>query len=1854
MALFDSASPVIDSYQPSVDNTYSPTTDAVNPDLTPVSSNPISSQAPDVLTKYQLQTAAVGDHLGLGEEVVGGAIATLADIASSIFNSTIGHVTGDVSTTDILSKISQTGLEVYNENPDTIHTLSLIGGMFIPAGAAIKGLSLLRNGSKAVSWFSAAGKEEALANIATQFAKGDQYINDLKAAKTVYYTQNALNAVTDSVAIEAAVFGTMNAHPYMEDYNKDFASNFAFNTVLGAGIGGVVSHIISAGEIRTALAPINKEATSAVIENVRTPDAYQSFGNQVAIRANNISNLEAHLAAANDPANPLELTDFTKQFLDFTIQKQKALLVDNIEAQVSPQVFKTINTPEGSLQDNFINLLKDPKFLEVDHVDFASPSTIGANLKEEKSLLSSSFAFIQKALGTDSNETIAKQDAIYSTIFDGFIPIKQANNYLSAVDLGHTVSSLEAEIKADKAFGYHPDHTMGLTIGADNTAVVDAAYQKATLFASNKNVDELSKLVVSPDDLPLLKAVNNRLAELSRDGEDITKFSLTVTKQQASYDAQMIANAQKAGLSRTYVKDLSDIEADYHDYSLYNGTKLGGGNAARLSGISEQAQEALHRWLGGSYDFLRKGMASIINDKPALHATQKELEAREVLTELINHPNTVAFRNRLLSVADLDGKVWLYRGLRGEPTSQRSIESFTLLPNKAAQFGSGYDKNVKLYKVNVNDIIGQIHDFGEGAMSEILVRPTTREFAQVDSLKLHELPSELLGEDTKTLELAQQPNPNIKPSSNKFNYESLDDHISSTIQQRIVELTNAGYSAETISLRLNLPKESVNQALYGLEPQVLSTYTNKLDVLDALRPENRSLALSANVNKVPTAELVAQGLNMKNQQIGKELTEAILRSSPDPFLKKLGDNLFSDEFRTQLTFIEKDLADFTLGQFSKAGLIFSSADRLLEKFGSTGALLGAVGKQVAQARNTLINDLVTPLTNTLTQTFKIGDHALLEHNTFVNLNAGLSGQRLYKAGQLWSINKNLGSDIQALLELSDDEFVSIAGQAVKKDGLPAATAVRLGEGTNALEFKVVTPEVDAAIRQYQDAGRTMYSFRNAYRQATGQTDLPDIGLWIPAFNPRNKEIAYVIDHTFGKTTLIAARTPEELKASVGAFMSAQGNRPGLRAVYKSEQEDFNKWQGRHDPLYMDIADYTKQKTGSGTFAVPSTGTDIAYDTVQSYETYLAKGLDDLVQVATASTQEQFRLLSGISQRGYTAATNSKVAQLIKQPVDTGQVLRNILLGHSNLSQVSSWAEWQQSGNAIADSLIMGAGKVLSPVLNLASNVPVVGKLFGGKTRTEADWNSLEQKLKQEGIVNPFQVLDNETGLYKPSSELGKAQYLRSYSSGESITPRLLVLGNALAATTLLRVLDLAQPLVNIVALPILSSGAITRRLEASLAGTALDPEAKFAMHSTMSDGMRLWHHPIEGPKWTALAEEKQLFNPGWREVNGLLANLRSFDKGAITGLENAVNSKLVNFLSKPADYSEQFVRQASYFMGVGMAKKAYPGLSDAGVLTFARNFMNQSVGNYTAAQRPVAFQGTFGMAFGLFQTYFLGLAQTMYRQVEQKQWGALGKMLLTQGTIFGGASIPGFHPISEAIGSHFSDQNIDLETGTFRALPQGLASTLLYGLPSQLVGITTRGDIQPRVPDPTNLQTIAAVNLTGQVLDSVDKVAQAAFTHDGNTGRAILEALSLQSVSRPVARLSELGLGYAITQKGQLVADHNDVYTTNGIISRLLATRPIEEIQAREAAHLNSLYGAVDYQKRQALTDRLKTHIRAGSLDENTLGNLSEQYMRTGSAAGWRSAVNKALLEAGQPANASVRDRLSPTSPTMMMINDLG
>jgi hypothetical protein len=455
-------------------------------------------------------------------------------------------------------------------------------------------------------------------------------------------------------------------------------------------------------------------------------------------------------------------------------------------------------------------------------------------------------------------------------------------------------------------------------------------------------------------------------------------------------------------------------------------------------------------------------------------------------------------------------------------------------------------------------------------------------------------------------------------------------------------------------------------------------------------------------------------------------------------------------------------------------------------------------------------------------------------------------------------------------------------------------------------------------------------------------------------------------------------------------------------------------------------------------------------------------------------------------------------------------------------------------------------------------------------------------------------------------------------------------------------------------LPILTSLAKATKMPDTFMGVQ-KATVNIGTAEAMHNGLRLLNSP-EGDRLTKLWQDAGHLDSFVSEANSVMRASRRFEKDSIAKVENALDNKLVDFLSFPADKAESMVRSWTMHTGAALAKNMYPELNDAGVTIFARDFMDRAVGNYHASQRPVFFQGTAGVALGLFQTYMLTLGQNIYRHLEFKDYKAIGKAALLQGGIFGAKSLPGFDAVSEAIGNHYSDDNVDLTTGTYRAVSDPIANATLYGLPSSLgASFTSRGGVSPRAPNPLGSPAnLAAVNIVSQSLAFLQNFATAAGQSNEDSGRAMLQAISLQSVSRPLARGAELASGYSVTQKGNTIQTPADVYSFTGVAARLLATRPTEEAKLREMNHLATVYGTLDRDNRNAITTKLKTALRNGTLDDAKSSEYAAEYMRYGGTpTGWRSNLATATAQSNTNGKEALLKHLKPDNPLNYMIDSL-
>lgn len=1730
--------------------------------------------------------------------IAGGAVASVADFGASVWNSL--PFTEEVATEDLLAKVSANALRVYEEHPDAIHAASFIGGMFVPAGLAMKGMNALRAGTKGANWFSKAGRELDLKKVDELFLQGPTATKMYRQARNEYFAKGLANQTLDAVVAEAAIVGTMSAHPLMEDYMADPVKNFAIGAAFGGVIGGGLGHIADRFAIKNLVGTSESNAYATIFDELKTSYQSQQNATQVQIHEANIKSLDKILQG-KDEYNELTREIATK--IQLGMKKSQA---DTFEAMLSPELKTLPPEVKHTLLQRFAT---DGGMQGVEEIGYMKAPEVANVLTEKIGKLQDTLIFNVKKSPKTGAETIP--DVAFYPEFNRYASPRDFKHYSRARDLGKDITQLEKELGKD--VGVRPNVDFGTHVLGANSAVLDGEYVAKLSRFDKMSVDELSKIAIAPDDLPTLNAV---IARVSKEPDAFEKIKFIVTRNQPNYGVLEQQVIRTSGVAKNFKQH---VDSFTNPTAIQNYDMLG-----QVSKLSPEARGLLQAWRNGpgvadmrlgADAFFRGGYGS------AGGVGGVGAKNRKLVEEMYNSPQSVELRKKFMEVADADGNVYLWRGIKSKKAvGHAALESYTTDFNKAAEFG-----RPSLYKVHVDDILGSIADLKSHdglRKNEVIVGSPARQ-------TVAQLPT-----GSVSSEFAKK----VRTTDTGTSKEELSNLLISAKEETINLMLKKGVPLESIAIRTNTPLDTVIK--YASAPEGASLielgpvqhYSDAMRVAEYMDQSKRALRLKSNVNKVEFSKMKS-GLDQRMlDNMHKELSAAFLAQSKSNVARKFGEAFFGNggdnSWKAALDMLRSQVSNFVN---TKAGsAYFNSFDFFVRDMGDVGATASVVGKRVQQLANDAMEAILKPVREGMESVVKT-DVERIEFNTAMNIHASTAGHRIYEERQFWKIVK-------------------------EKDVNGKEVSVRQALTFNGQEFKVVSDKVDSLLKEMANSGREMYELKATINKMLGKEAPADIGFWAPSFNPRDKFISYVWDKATDTTKLLWANTEEDLAAMERAYKATIPlDRLEKQIVIVSAKSDQPTWSilnSRMDSVHMEVANLDLQKAGAAAPAIVKSTADIFGELAGGYEHYINSHIKQLADISMHDVTDALSRMSEVNQHYFKNQALGKITQHTRQPRDAANVVRNTLLGNTNLQEFTGWKTMNEG---FETGLAYGVRAVSSIWKN--ATAPLTKGFLGGKKEltaealTKLDYEKLAKEMEAKGIVNPWKAFDDEAA---------KMYGIASLADHKDASKRLVYASNAFAATVALRIGEVAQPLVNAMSLPILTGLAIANKMPETFMGIAkgtarVQPRKVMmeGMHAAFSKGNA--DHVRLGKMW----EDMGFFKPMVSEANETLALARGFDPSMITKVEKAIDSNMVNLLSKGSDFSEGVVRKVTMHTGAILAKRLYPELDDVGVTIFARDFMDRAVGNYHAAQRPVMFQGTLGVALGLFQTYMVTMAQNIYRGIELKNYKALAKAALTQSTIFGGSSLPGFQQVSELIGEHYSDPNYDLTTGTYRAFGNDAADTLLYGLPSKLTGAAfyTRGELNPRFANvlDSGVKDVVGVNFAMQGVDMVSHVAKS-VTENGypEVGRAFMEALSMQSISRPVARLSEVATGYAVTRQGNTVSTPEEIWTATGIMARVLSTRHLEEAKLRQSMHLNSYYGSIDREARQELMGKIKTALRNGSLNEEMVAKVSEEYLRKGGTpTGWRSAYNTAIAQSNVNGKAALLEKLDPEHPLNHMIENL-
>lgn len=1727
--------------------------------------------------------------------LMGGAVASAVDIGASIFNSLPG--VDEVDTEEILGRIGGDALRVFQENPDTIRTISLIGGALLPGAVAVKGLNALRNGSKAVNWFTTAGKQADIAKAAEMVANGGKATAEYKKLMWGMRGKTVANNLLDTAAAEVAILGAFNAHPYMEDYLEDPLKNFGVSMLIGGGIGSVAGLIGNNFALKNATAKVEENAIQQVINLMRPVPETAPNATQIQEMEISIKNLDG-LIKQRKELGKQEDNDLVYQYAQ-KFKRDLELEQSTLFDKILPPELRDL--AQGDKDPILAWLRSDMGAHGIEKIDVYNPKELADKFTVTNKLAD------EPALFATTKDGMANTPSYYIPEIKKYGTKKDIEYYAGAASTGKSVDDVVKQYP-DK-LSYTPNTDYSFEVLGKSTASVDTDFVGWTAKYGKMDDEALEKYlqtaVYAPDDIPQLQALSARLAQ-SPTLQKSAKIKVAGREIAEAKEAMILEGVDaKRTLGGTPVKYQTALQNILNNDKVEDLYAFDVGNTL------------LSDWIQGqTFPLMKAATAYFARGFASRSRSGADIEAAAEFANIYEHPKSVQLRKDLAKLADKDGKIYLYRGVNAPKIfGQAPLESMAVTVDKTRQFTKGEAGKTLLYKVDVEDVVTSFVDIGpKGDNVEVVVRTTARE-------------AEAVLDNTGRIKFREQLSKSLAPAKKYEEVRSgdLNDMVASAKYTLVQNMLNRGFPVEVISKRANIPEDTLQRfmatdlTLESFEASGdLVKYKTLEDAAEAMAPKNRPLKVSGNLRKQSYTKMHSDLNAAAITNIDQMFKATILMNSKAESVRSIGSLIF-EEGKGALDIARMQLHKVT--NEAAGNRFFTSADQFARKMGDLGPIFSYVGKQLEKIANNTVQRVVQPITDVMIPVSK-DRAALAEFAVAQNLNASLQGFRVYKDGKFWQKVEKIAEDGKKVTVLEPVKY-------------------------NGADFQVVTPIVDKLLTEIQNRSGELYDLSNASNKILGKADLNNLGFWMPAFNPVNKFIAYAHDKATDTTQVIYGKTPETLEQAIKVVQSANAKNENFIIVRKDDQEWWSKLNGRLDTINMKVADVGMLKTGSGATAIPTITTDILAEVAGGYEHYINSRVRNLADLSMSDITDRLRDLSSFNQRGFANQPLSAIRKAVYRPKDAAKSMENILLGNPSLGEYEGW----KSLNTSIESAVGVAANAVQNIWQTLSSPTIRNPLRKGTPSVEDmrkfDFIKFEEELKNAGVVSPFAGMDQALAI--------EAFGLSTLTDNPDISKRLVSASNSLAATLALRFAELAHPLVNLMSMPILTSLANSKSLPATFMGVK---KATINVPTTqvMYEGIRSMNSPafeMLNKKW----EELGYFKPLVSEASDILRQSRQFEKGALTKIENALDSKFVDIMSKPADWSETMSRKVMMNTGYHLGKRLYPELDDTALTIFARDFMDKALGNYSASQRPTFFQGTLGVAMGLFQTYMLTMAQNIYRNVEFKDWKTLAKGMLAQSTIFGTSSLPGFNQVSEAIADNFSDDNVDLTTGTYRALRDPAASWILYGLPSNLTGgaFFTRGDVDPRFPNVlAGVENLAGASFAVQTAEAMNNFIKSVKVDNEDVGHAFMQAMSLQSMSRPLARTAELFTGYSVNQQGNTVAVPDEVRTFGGIAARIFAVRPMEEAKLREAMHLNRYYETLDRDKRDSAVEELKVAIRNGTLTDEKIAEVAERYMRFGgSPTGWRAAYNNALAKTNASGEDTFLDKLKDDSPFHYMISNL-
>lgn len=1050
------------------------------------------------------------------------------------------------------------------------------------------------------------------------------------------------------------------------------------------------------------------------------------------------------------------------------------------------------------------------------------------------------------------------------------------------------------------------------------------------------------------------------------------------------------------------------------------------------------------------------------------------------------------------------------------------------------------------------------------------------------------------------------------------------------------EMLAAGHSQEQISAALMIPEETL---FNPLSPKGFSTVGDTS--LQAPRYVQATYSKSRDMNKFDLdGKLeVAKKIKLTSMQLDATVSAINPELAIVPKIR-------------MPTYTE----NFTAGAFSfadaKFGRVFEQSVLM------AGKLYTKITQKAVQAR-------VLPVKSKLEAITAAGVGSA-DHTEFVVLNAwnkqaknyggghtiaidGPAGTTMMEAGAFRKTKELMLAEIDELKKLDPDaaklQLEKMDGPSILQRHLqdnPGVLSIPVGKAGAILQLR--TSSVDDFVRSHIETDYRALGFKNQLKSLQGERHIkvettPGARTYYdPNINMRDAQHVLIIkgaaDHGnplyAGQQYVFAGKSVDDLRSA-----QAWANNEGLQTFTKTDTEQFYKQLDEYDSGEIFRNGAIKESLESQGKLTSYTG---AAESIEDTTTrFLDWHLRDefALQRSTIAVKEHEVLTSlkniDLADRKLLDSHKgnpNKISRLLQgeaTKLTRPEQIRNTIFNTQNPGVV----------NALTKSVDDFGIQFFTGIRNFFGNFNVSGldKLDSIESKSAAKWldNMKVEKFVTKDILESVGVKNYDSP--------GYSNFVR--------------MSNMALVTGQLR-LDALNSLVNVIGMPIIGSSTVELAIrsvvgnlkkqgrlgdadnlmkslyhkEGSL-GYMPSTYLRMAKQSMNRFGTLAKDNPVIGARAQGdetLAQlflrENITFNPAEVAAMDLtdaaLAGLKSGNTKASYYAEQI--KKYAGFLTKPADAVESRIQFISADAALQIAEAGKLSADEAMLLM--HTMVNKMQGNFNASTKPQLFQGITGSALGLFQSYQARLVHRLSDVITDGNKRMLFEAGVLQTSIFGGKSLPFMEQLNSSLIAGSNEDNADLYSSIYGAADRNLANSMVYGLPSALLGLnlSSRGNATPRFPQ--GVTDIPAINIWYKQLAQIkDVFSQAADGAD--ISQLFNHAIQHNVFSRPLQQTAIMLSGYSTTANNKLGIDLNDVKLANSNnwlpvnlanYMRIAGSRPIDEAVLMDTAYRWQGYQLADREKREELGRAVSSQLLGNdvTLDADSMNQFLADYQKQG------------------------------------------